>query len=204
MFLLPFHTENHSKSGCAAHHPLVSLGDSFQWKDFIHRLHAGQRTELERILRVDRRAGIPTLDRPLTADEKNRIDRERTGRTDHHEHAVRGQTAERRRHRVRVGYRSDDHLGTAKLVEFRSRIFLPTIDVMDRAQFFSEGFLVLPPRDRHRFEAHFRGKLDTEVTESTDPEYSNIITPASTAVAERVERCNTGAHERSAIDRRQF
>src|SRR5213076_2637048 len=77
-------------------------------------------------------------------------------------------TAERRRHRVRVGYRSDDHLGTAKLVEFRSRIFLPTIDVMDRAQFFSEGFLVLPPRDRHRFEAHFRGKLDTEVTESTD------------------------------------
>src|SRR5205823_4829822 len=167
-------------------------------------MHAGQRTELERILRVDRRAGIPTLDRPLTGDEQNWIDRERTGRTDHHEHAVRGQTAERRRHGLRVGYRSDDHFGAAKLVEFRRRIFLTTVDVMDRPQLFRERLLVLTARDRYRFETHLCGKLHTKVTQSTDPKHSNKITPARAAVAERVKRCNTGAHERSAIDRRQI
>src|SRR5205823_14554842 len=48
------------------------------------------------------------------------------------------------------------------------------------------------------------GKMHTKVTQSTDSKHSNKITPARAAVAERVKRCNTGAHERSAIDRRQI
>src|SRR6266480_2728948 len=200
--LLPFHAENDAEARFTAHHPLVSLGGSFQRKHFVHRMHTARRAEAQRILRVNRCAGIPALDRSLTADEQNWIDGKRTGRTDHHEHTIWRKPAERRRHRVSVGYRSDNHFGTAKLVKFRSRIFLPTIDVMNRAQFFGEGFLVLSARDRHCFKAHLHGELYAKMTKSTDPEYSNNIARSRTAVPKRIERSHAGAHERGTIDRR--
>ena len=50
--VLAFHTENNAKPRFAAHHPLVRLGHTLQRENFIHRLHTGKRTELERILRI--------------------------------------------------------------------------------------------------------------------------------------------------------
>src|SRR5947207_1312616 len=75
---------------------------------------------------------------------------------------------------------------------------------MDRAQLFRQRPLVLAARDRHRFETHLRGKLNTEMTKSADPEHSNKITTARAAVAQRIKRRDTGAHEWRAFDRRQI
>src|SRR5207245_4979008 len=122
--LLSLHAEDDSEACFSAHHPFVSFTRSLEREDFIHRLHAGQRAELERVLRIDRRAGIPALHRTATADEQNGIDGEWAGRADHHEHTVRVQTTNHRGHGVGVRHSRDDDFGAAQFVEFRSRIFL--------------------------------------------------------------------------------
>src|SRR6266436_5591377 len=55
--------EHHPESRFAAHHALVSFRDFFQQIDFVHRSNSAQHTELEGVLRIQRRAGIPALHR---------------------------------------------------------------------------------------------------------------------------------------------
>src|SRR5437868_10506523 len=61
--------QHHSKPRLPAHHAIVRFGGPLQRKRLIHRPHPGAGTEDERILRVDRRAGIPALDRAAAAEQ---------------------------------------------------------------------------------------------------------------------------------------
>ena len=58
--------EHHAKPCFAAKHALISFRDLIDRIDFIHRPDAGKNAEGERILRIDRRAGIPAFDRLAT------------------------------------------------------------------------------------------------------------------------------------------
>ena len=42
--------EHHAETRLAAHHALVSLGGSFQGKNFVHRMDAVQRAEVQCVL----------------------------------------------------------------------------------------------------------------------------------------------------------
>jgi len=61
MSAFTLHAEHHAETGLAAHHSLVSICRLFQRKNFIHRLDSAQRTEPERILRINRGAGVPAF-----------------------------------------------------------------------------------------------------------------------------------------------
>src|SRR5436190_19017527 len=74
--------QNDSKSRLAAHHPIIRLRDTLQGIAFIHRPHAGPLAECERVLRVDRRPGIPALHRAAARQQKQRRHLHRLGRPD--------------------------------------------------------------------------------------------------------------------------
>src|SRR6266545_1926252 len=71
-FLLSFHRKNHAKPSLAAHHALVGLIHTFEWKRLVHGLHARSGAESKRVLGVDRHAGVPTFHRELTANQNHR------------------------------------------------------------------------------------------------------------------------------------
>src|ERR1700674_177800 len=148
--------EHYAETRFAAHHSLISLGGALERENFIHRLHARECAEFQRVLRIYRRPGIPTLHRDATAEEHNRIHGHRPGRADHNQDAVRGETAEDRAHCLGICDGGDDDFRAAEFFEFRRRILRLTVDVMDRAEFFRERFFVFPARDRHRLESHLR------------------------------------------------
>src|SRR5205823_5691108 len=58
--------QNHSKPRIAAHHALVGFGGALQGKHFVHRSHTALDAESERVFRIDRGSGIPTLNRPTS------------------------------------------------------------------------------------------------------------------------------------------
>src|ERR1700694_6175250 len=80
--------EYDSKSGFAAHHAFVSFGDAFQREDFVHGTHAAEDAERERLLRIYRRAGIPALDGPASADEQQGRNLHGWRSADDHQRAV--------------------------------------------------------------------------------------------------------------------
>src|SRR5207247_2628210 len=51
------------EASLAAHHAIISLGDTLQRISLVHRPYAGPHAKRERVLRVDGRPGIPALDR---------------------------------------------------------------------------------------------------------------------------------------------
>ena len=63
--------QNGAKSRFAAHHTFVSLGGPLQRIDLIHRPHARQHAERQRVLRVNRCARIPSLNASASADEQS-------------------------------------------------------------------------------------------------------------------------------------
>ncbi len=67
---LATHRQHDAEPGFAAHHPVVSLSNSFQRINFVHGSDATQDAEFESILRISRRAGIPAFDPTLSADQK--------------------------------------------------------------------------------------------------------------------------------------
>ena len=72
------------------------------------------------------------------------------------------------------------------------------------AEFFGEGFLILPTCNRHGIETHFGCVLDAEMTEAANPEHGNNIAARCAAVSQRVESGYTSAHQRRAINGREF
>ena len=61
-----------AEAGLAAHHAVVGLGGPFQGVHFVHRTDTGLNAERQSVLRVDGRAGIPSLDGPAAPDEQER------------------------------------------------------------------------------------------------------------------------------------
>src|SRR5436190_5153174 len=76
--------ENDAKPRFAAHHAFVRFSGSFQWKDFVHRLHSVRRAKLKRVLRINGRARVPAFDRPAATNEQNGINKERACCADYH------------------------------------------------------------------------------------------------------------------------
>src|SRR5579862_7431287 len=74
---------------------------------------------------------------------------------------------------------------------------------MVRAQLPRERFLIAAARDGDGLEAHFHRVLYAEVAESADAEDPDEIAGARLAVAQRVERGHTGAHQRRRFGRTQ-
>src|SRR5438874_11791256 len=66
---------------------------------------------------------------------------------------------------------------------------------MPRTEVFRQRLLVLSARDRHRVKPHLRRELNTEMTQSADPKYADKITGSRAAVTQRVERCDSCAHQ---------
>ena len=66
--------QNDTEARLAAHHALVSFGRSFEWKHFVHRMHATQRAKAQRVLRIDCGSGVPPFDGPRASNEQDRID----------------------------------------------------------------------------------------------------------------------------------
>src|SRR5436309_16026078 len=71
-WLLRPRLEHNPKPRLPAHHPLVRLGGAFEGIGFVHRTHAGLDAEGERVLRVDRGAGVPPFDRAASHEELDR------------------------------------------------------------------------------------------------------------------------------------
>ncbi len=74
---------------------------------------------------------------------------------------------------------------------------------MPRAQFPRQGFLVLPPRDGHRPETHFRRVLHAEMAETAQAEHRDQIAGPRRAVAQGVVGGDAGAHQRCGVHRRK-
>ena len=64
--------EHHPEPCFAASHTVVSLRDFFEWKHLVHRSNSGQHAELERVLGIDCRAGIPALHRASAGNQYQR------------------------------------------------------------------------------------------------------------------------------------
>ena len=71
---------------------------------------------------------------------------------------------------------------------------------MHRAQLFRERSFILAARDRHRFEAHLHRELNSEMSESADPEYSDNLAGSRAAVPQCIECCHASTHEWGTID----
>ena len=61
--------EHYSETRLSAHHAVVHFGGALQREGFRPRPHATARTEGERCLGVDRRSGIPALDRTAPREQ---------------------------------------------------------------------------------------------------------------------------------------
>ena len=58
-----------AETDLAGHHVGVRFGGAFQGKELVHRAHARQLTERERVLPIDGRPRVPSLDRARPRDE---------------------------------------------------------------------------------------------------------------------------------------
>src|SRR5215831_14696866 len=67
-----------------------------------------------------------------------------------------------------------------------------------------ERLLVLTPGDRGGAEPHPRRVLDAQVAEPAEAEDRDEVARPGTAVAQRVERCHAGAHQRRGVWRGQL
>src|ERR1700756_118319 len=72
------------------------------------------------------------------------------------------------------------------------------------AEFSGERFLVLSARNGHGFESHLCSELHAQMTESANPEHGNHIAAARAAVSQRVKRRYARAHQRRAVNGREF
>src|SRR5689334_12959629 len=106
--------QHHPEPRLPTHHAVVSLWSLIQWVRLDYWLHSGEGAELQRVLRVDRRAARPSRYRLPSENQRQHVRLYRLQRrTDDHEASTIPQPANRRRHRVRVRHRREDGPGTA-------------------------------------------------------------------------------------------
>src|SRR2546425_563333 len=85
--------EDDSKARLAAHHAVVGFGHALQGIGLVYRPHAGPHAERERVLGIDRRPGIPALDRAAPHEQRDERYLHRLGRPDDQQGAAHGQAA---------------------------------------------------------------------------------------------------------------
>src|SRR6266571_251370 len=197
---LPPDGQDHAKTRLAAHHALVGLGGALEREGLVHRPHPGARAEDERLLRVDRRPRVPPLDRAPSGEKQDRGDLQRGGRPDDHERAVDRQPALHGADRLAAGRRRQDDRGTAELLELRRRTLGLAVDVPRRPEPAGVRLLVLAARDADRVEAHPGGILHREMAQPAEAEHGHDVPRPRTAVAQRVEGRQAGAHQRRRLD----
>src|ERR1700746_3816300 len=72
------------------------------------------------------------------------------------------------------------------------------------AEFSGARSLVLPARNGPVFESHLCCELHAQMTESANPEHANPTAAARAAVSQRVKRRYARAHQRRAVNSREF
>ena len=120
------------------------------------------------------------------------------------EHTVRRKPADDCCHCFGIRHGRDHNFRAAKLIQFRRRIGGLAVDVVVCAEFFGECFLVLSACNRHGVESHPCCELHAEMTESANPEHTDHIAASRAAVSQRVEGRYARAHQRRAVDGREF
>ena len=113
------------------------------------------------------------------------------------------QSIHERGDRLCVRRRRENHARAAELLQFRRRIASIGINVMVRAQFSRQRFLVLASADRHGLESHLPRVLNTEMSQSADAVHGDHIAAARAGIAQRVVDRDARAHERPRFLRRQ-
>ena len=88
-----------------------------------------------------------------------------------------------------------------RVCESLRNVFRFAVDVHVGAEFARERLFVLAARDGDGTETHFCGELDAQMAETANSEDSDEIPRAGAALPQRVEGCDTGADERTGIDR---
>src|SRR5262249_7384986 len=78
------------------------------------------------------------------------------------------------------------------------------VDVVRRAELPGERLLVLTPGDRGGAEPHPCRILYAQVAEPAEAEDRDEVARPGAAVAQRVERCHAGAHQRRGVRRGQL
>jgi hypothetical protein len=75
------------------------------------------------------------------------------------------------------------------------------VNVVGRAEFLGQRFLVHPTRNGNGPKTHLRSELNAQVAETSYPKYGDKIAGPRAAVPQRVEGSDSRTHERSRFDR---
>src|SRR5436190_3324883 len=89
---------------------------------------------------------------------------------------------------------------TAKAVEPRRDVLGRAVDEVVRTQFARQRLLIGAASDRHGTEAEFVCELHPEMAEAADTQHRDDVTRHCSAVAERIERRDSGAEQRRGIE----
>src|SRR5215471_3550377 len=193
--------QDYSKAGLTADHAFVAFGCTFEREYFGHRADAGQCAECKRFFRIDRSAGIPSLDRMPAKKQRQRIHGKSIDNADHQHRPIGREATLDGIHGVRARCRRQDGFRTAQPDECCSRVLARAVDVVLGAKLVGERCLVLSAIDGNGFEAELCSVLHPKMAEAPKPQYRCGLTRPDTAVAERVERGNSGTHQRGSVYR---
>ena len=194
----------HSPEAClAAHHAVVGLRDAVERINLGHRPHAGEPAEIECILRVDGRSGVPPLDRPASHEQQYGGDLIDCAAPRIKSVPLTPRPPWTATHRVTAGYRGQNDLRTTQLLELCRWILSLAVDVRRGAQLAGQALLVRAARDADGVKAHLGGVLYAEMPQAAEPEDGDHVARPRTAVPQRIECCQTGTHQRGRFDRRQ-
>src|SRR5436190_12694097 len=89
---------------------------------------------------------------------------------------------------------------TAKAVEPRRDVLGRAVDEVVRTQFARQRLLIGAASDRHGTEAEFVCELHPEMAEAADTQHRDDVTRHRSAVAERIERRDSGAEQRRGVE----
>ena len=95
-------------------------------------------------------------------------------------------------------------LRSAKFLQFCRRVLSLAVNVVMRAKFLRQRFLVFSPRDADRPEAHLHRVLHPEVSQTAEAEHGDQVTGPRAAVPQRVVSRDAGAHQRRGFHGRQI
>src|SRR5262249_26997446 len=97
------------------------------------------------------------------------------------------------------GDRGENHARATELLQFRSGILRLAVDVMMRAEFFRERFLVFAACDADGPKTHPGRVLNSKMSQPTKPQHCNDVAWPRATVAESVERRDARAHQGRAV-----
>jgi len=182
----------------AAIHAFVGFSSFFQREFFDQGANASKSGEAHGVFGIGGGARSPTLQAPFAEqkDEGRNFDVARSSADNDHR-TVAAESGKEIGHRFRVRRGGEDHFCAAQFLQFRGGVGVFAIDVNVRAEFPGEVAVFGATSNGRNTIAKFVGPLDAEMAEAADALYGDEIAGARPAVAQSVERCDTGAKKRT-------